>query len=164
MRKPTYDPKGFVSRLQSLAKWSVLFAEHQNEAFETSVGNSTKRLVEAYRKQNEYIEYLEKELEQLKQPVNLYYISNGYQGYVPVSVEVIATNEKRALELASKAFKEDARNESYEKQLDEHKRFGWDLNDVEEYRYSSDYWEELTIDSVLEDVRGFPEHVGSVQS
>ncbi|MEK4754811.1 hypothetical protein MKX72_20120 [Priestia sp. FSL R5-0597] len=104
MRKPTYDPKGFVSRLQSLAKYSVLFAEHQNEAFETSMKNSTKRLVEAYQEQNEYIEYLEKKLETPKQQYHLYEVTNGYQGYVPVSVEVMAENEERALKLASIAF------------------------------------------------------------
>ena len=116
MRKPTYDPKGFVSRLQSLAKYSVLFAEHQNEAFETSVGNSTKRLVEAYRKQNEYIEYLEKKLEHLKQPehfkqpVNLYHVRNGCKTWegVPYSVIVVATDEQTALSLGEADFKQEA--------------------------------------------------------
>lgn len=109
MRKPKYDPKGYVSRLQSLAKWSVLYAEHQKKPFETSIKNSTKRLVEAYQEQNEYIEYLEKELEHLKQPFNLYCVTNGWKTYDgDCYASVIAHSEEEALKLCAEEFKEHA--------------------------------------------------------
>lgn len=120
MRKPTYDPKGFVSRLQSLAKESVLYAEHQNEAFGTSMKNSTKRLVEAYQDQNGYVEYLEKKLDHLKkpehfkQPVNLYHVRNGCKTWegVPYSVIVIASDEQTALSLGEAEFKQEAEEDN----------------------------------------------------
>ncbi|MGG4288360.1 hypothetical protein ABEW81_11240 [Priestia megaterium] len=116
MRKPTYDPKGFASRLQSLAKEVVLYAQYHKEPFKTSWENSEKRLLEAYRKQNEYIEYLEKKLEHLeqperfKQPVNLYHVRNGCKTWegVPYSVIVVATDEQTALSLGEADFKQEA--------------------------------------------------------
>lgn len=147
MRKPKYDPKGFVSRLESLAKQAALYAVHQKECFEVSMNNSAKRLTEAYQKQNEYIEYLENKLNN-NPTYHLYEVTNGYQGYVPVSVEVMARNEKEAFGAASVAFRHHSQNRA--------QALG------EKFGYSSDYWLDLKVSLVAENA-GTSEWIGEVK-
>lgn len=83
--------------------------------------------------------------------MNLYCITNGYTGDGAVHVYVIAENESRAKELATLEFKEDARNDSYERDLESYKRYGFDTSILKEYQYDERYWTNLKVEFVVED-------------
>ncbi|PEE16026.1 hypothetical protein CON53_21365 [Bacillus cereus] len=83
--------------------------------------------------------------------VKLYYVTNGYTGDDQVHVYVIAENEERAKELASEKFKEDARNESYEHDVELFQSVGRSTDGLKEYRYDERYWTNLKVYCEVED-------------
>ena len=84
--------------------------------------------------------------------MNLYEVTNGFTAYSYVRVLVIAPNEERAKELATKEFKEEAKNEYYEEQLARYKQIGLDSKEVKEFIYPESYWSELEVICLHEDV------------
>lgn len=79
------------------------------------------------------IERLEQELKELKTPkpqYHLYEVTNGYQGYVPVNVQVMAENEKKAWTAASIAFRHHSNDKGY--------------------NYDSDFWLDLKVRLIQE--------------
>ncbi|MGN4423431.1 hypothetical protein ACTFQN_06180 [Bacillus cereus group sp. MYBK30-1] len=83
--------------------------------------------------------------------MKLYYVTNGYTGNSQVHVYVIAENEDRAKELASEKFKDDARNESYEREVELFKGIGRSIDGLKEYRYDEKYWTNLKVYCEAED-------------
>lgn len=81
----------------------------------------------------------EHELKELKQPkpqYHLYEVTNGYQGYVPVSVEVMAEDEKKAFAAASVAFRHHSDIRA--------RAIG------EKFGYPSDFWLNLKVELIKE--------------
>ncbi|MCT4572929.1 hypothetical protein N3930_37525, partial [Bacillus thuringiensis] len=55
-------------------------------------------------------------------------------------------------ELASRRFREDARNKDYDEVLARHKKIGWPTDHLQEYRYDENYWTDLDVYCEAEDV------------
>lgn len=87
-----------------------------------------------------------------RKKMNLYYVTNGYTGYSQTHVYVIAENHERAEELASRRFREDARNKDYDEVLANYKKLGWPTDHLKEYRYDESYWTDLDVYCEAEDV------------
>lgn len=83
--------------------------------------------------------------------MNLYCVTNGYIGNSQIYVYVIAESEERAKELASAKFKEDAKNESYERQVELFQSLGRPIDGLKEYRYDERYWNDLEVYCESED-------------
>ncbi|MEH7541818.1 hypothetical protein V7426_21730 [Bacillus thuringiensis] len=83
--------------------------------------------------------------------MKLYYVTNGYTGFSQVHVYVIAENEEKAKELASVKFKEEARDNSYERYVELFKELGKPTDGLKKYRYDERYWTNLTVHLEAED-------------
>ncbi len=83
--------------------------------------------------------------------MKLYCVTNGYTGNSQVHVYVIAEDEERAKELASEKFKKDARNESYERQVETFQSVGCSTDGLKKYHYDERYWTDLEVYLEAED-------------
>ncbi|MBU9724137.1 MULTISPECIES: hypothetical protein [Bacillaceae] len=68
--------------------------------------------------------------------MNLYRVYNGYEAIVPIHIEVIASTEDRAEEIAKKMFKMEAVVSNLEEDIDE--------------EIESDFWTDLEVEFVHE--------------
>ncbi|MED3563458.1 hypothetical protein [Bacillus xiapuensis] len=91
--------------------------------------------------------------------MKLYEVTNGYIGDSYLRI-IVAADDDRARELASNEFKENARNKSYEKDLETRKRLRLDTSSVKEFNYLDNYWTDLEVVCLSEDVS--KEYVGEV--
>ncbi|MED4969730.1 hypothetical protein [Parageobacillus toebii] len=84
--------------------------------------------------------------------MKLYEVTNGFMGDSYLRVLVVAPNKRRAKELASLKFKEEARNKNYEKELEMYKKWGWDTSGIKEYRYPERFWKDLEVVCLCDDL------------
>ncbi|EJL1640127.1 hypothetical protein NL868_001305 [Shigella flexneri] len=84
--------------------------------------------------------------------MKLFQVFNGYMGDGEVFCTVIAKDQKRAYELASEKFRESARNEDYETDLETYQKYGWDTSRIKKYRYDERYWTNLEVICLSDDL------------
>lgn len=103
---------GFKTRLDMLVHHVKMNESYKDRSpYGKAVPRDIEDLNGAFKKQHDYIQYLESELEKLKKPVHLYYVMNGYKTIDgPVYVAVMATDEEAAVNLAREEYKEESKN------------------------------------------------------
>lgn len=79
--------------------------------------------------------------------MKVFAVYNGYTAWSAVYVLVTAEDEERAIAVAEKAFKEDARNKTYKQDLKRAIRFR--MKRPKKYRYNSSYWSGLTVEEIF---------------